>query len=266
MAETISTQRDARRPGDGALAWLANSWRILHISAALLALALSPRSYRRAHRDTIAYLLVTACAPNLLWSFLLSALISLVIIRIVVVTAVSYGLSQYALEMLIRVLVLELIPLAAVLLVALRVAVPPAAQIAALRRDGSHGPQSLDPEVLRRNALPLALATMFAVLLLAIVNCVIAAVLSYLSVHGFTLGALASFTRTFGRVFDPTVSLLFAVKTLLFSLAVGLLPVASVLVDRSPHRPRASVQLQAMVRLLYVVLLIEGVSLVGNYA
>lgn len=42
---------------------------------------------------------------NLLWSSLLSALISLVIIRIILVTAVSYGLSQYALEMLIRVLI-----------------------------------------------------------------------------------------------------------------------------------------------------------------
>ena len=96
-------------------------------------------------------------------------------------------------------------------------------------------------------------------------NCVIAAVLSYLSVHGFTLGALASFTRTFGRVFDPTVSLLFAVKTLLFSLAVGLVPVASVLVDRAPDRPRASVQLQVAVRVLYLVLLIEAASLIGNY-
>src|SRR6218665_3663179 len=41
----------------------------------------------------------------------LAALISLVLTRIVVVTALSYGLSRYALEMLIRVLVLELIPL-----------------------------------------------------------------------------------------------------------------------------------------------------------
>jgi hypothetical protein len=37
----------------------------------------------------------------------LSSLISLVIIRIVVVTAVSYGLSQYSMEMVVRVLVLD---------------------------------------------------------------------------------------------------------------------------------------------------------------
>ena len=54
------------------------------------------------------------------WFTALSALLSLVLIRIVVVTALSYGLSQYALQMVVRVLVLELIPLSAALFVALR--------------------------------------------------------------------------------------------------------------------------------------------------
>ena len=81
----------------------------------------------------------------------------------------------------------------------------------------------------------------------------------------FTVGGFASFTRVVGRVFDPSVSLLFALKTLFFGLAVGLMPVATVLVDRAPERPRASVQLQSVVRLLLLVVLIEAVSLVGNY-
>ena len=54
------------------------------------------------------------------WFTALSALVSLVIIRIVLVTALSYGLSRFALEMVVRVLVLELIPLSAALFVALR--------------------------------------------------------------------------------------------------------------------------------------------------
>ena len=64
---------------------------------------------------------------------MLSTLISLVVIRIVLVTALSYGLSQYALEMVVRVLVLELIPLAAALFAALRCTMPLAAEMAALR-------------------------------------------------------------------------------------------------------------------------------------
>ena len=72
----------------------------------------------------------------LLWFIVLSSLISLVIIRIVVVTAVSYGLSQYALEMVVRVLVLELIPLTAVVFAALRCALPNAAEILEMRMRG----------------------------------------------------------------------------------------------------------------------------------
>ena len=41
-----------------------------------------------------------------------------------VVTALSYGLSRYALEMVVRVLVLELIPLSAALFAALRSRMP----------------------------------------------------------------------------------------------------------------------------------------------
>ena len=247
-----------------ALAWLGVRWRIVHTSAVLLVLALSPSSYTRAHRDAIARNLVAACARNLLWSSLLSALISIVIIRIVLVTSISYGLSQYALEMLIRVLVLELIPLTAVLFVAVRIAVPSLVRIASSRPERPDA-RLLDPERLAREALPIAITTTFAVLLLATVSCVLAAVLAYFSVHGITAGGLASFTRTFGRVFDPTVSLLFGLKTLLFALAAGMLPVASALVDRIGAAPRASVMVQALVRLLFVILLIEVASLVGNY-
>jgi phospholipid/cholesterol/gamma-HCH transport system permease protein len=265
MAETTPTLPEpSRLMRQRALAWLGVRWRIAHTSAVLLVLALSPSSYTRAHRDAIARNLVAACARNLLWSSLLSALISIVIIRIVLVTSISYGLSQYALEMLIRVLVLELIPLTAVLFVAVRIAVPSLARIASSRPERADA-RLLDPERLAREALPIAITTTFAVLLLATVSCVLAAVLAYFSVHGITAGGLAPFTRTFGRVFDPTVSLLFGLKTLLFALAAGMLPVASALVDRIGAAPRANVMVQALVRLLFVILLIEVASLVGNY-
>jgi hypothetical protein len=65
-----------------------------------------------------------ATAPLLTWFVMLSALVSLVLIRIVVATSVSYGLSQYALEVLVRTLVLELIPLYAALFVAVRFSMP----------------------------------------------------------------------------------------------------------------------------------------------
>ena len=105
-------------------------------SARLLVLALSPSSYRGPNRVALAHHVVKDTAPILIWFTLLSSIISLVIIHIVVVTSVSYGLSRFALEMVVRVLVLELIPLTAAMFVALRCALPNAAEIAALHGRG----------------------------------------------------------------------------------------------------------------------------------
>src|SRR5574339_1072320 len=100
--------------------WLLGWWRITRFGAVIGVMALSPLSYSRAQRRTIARHIVLDTAPVLLWFTLLSSLICLVIARIVVVTALSYGLTQYAHEMLVRVLVIELIPLTAALFVAVR--------------------------------------------------------------------------------------------------------------------------------------------------
>jgi hypothetical protein len=42
-------------------------------------------------------------------------------------------------------------------------------------------------------------------------------------------GALVDYTRTVGRVFDPTVTIGFALKTVLFGLAVAVIPTAAIL-------------------------------------
>lgn len=248
-----------------ARAWFAGWWRIVHLAAQILVLAFSPASYREPNRAAIARRLVQDTAPILLWFTVLSSLISLVIIRIVIVTAVSYGLSQYALEMLVRVLVLELIPLAAAVFVALRVAISNAADIAALRARGAFDAvPDRAVDALRGEVLPRAMSGMFAVLLLAAVSCVVTALLAYLSVYGFTTGGFAAYTRTFGHVFNPAVSLIFAVKTLFFALAVALVPIATVMQQRR-GRLRASGELQGLVRLFLALLAIEAASLVGNY-
>ena len=93
--------------------WVRPWWRIVHLGALLLALATLPSTYRREARPALARHLVGATLPMLPWFTLLAALATLVIVRIVLVTALSYGLSQYALEMVVRVLALELIPLTA---------------------------------------------------------------------------------------------------------------------------------------------------------
>lgn len=256
--------------GRAATHWLLGGWRILLFGVMVLSLSLSPASYRRDNRYAIAHQIVLGTAANLIWFSVLSALVSLILIRIVVVTAVSYGLSRYALEMVVRMLVLELIPLSAALFVALRRTLPDGVELSELRARGeltALQDQGIDP--IRREFFPRAVAGMFSVWILAAVSCVISLVLAYLSIYGFTHWALAPYTRVVGQIFNPAVSMIFLLKTLFFSLAVSLIPMASSLYDTRSStlhsRSKAANELAAMVRLFSVILLIEIASLMGNY-
>lgn len=243
----------------GSTRWVARGWQALHGGAVLLVLALSPSSYDRASRPALARQLYFATVPLLPGFAVLAALISLILIRIVVVTATSYGLSHYALEMVVRVLVLELIPLSAALYVSVRCTVPGAAELA--RRGAALSLARLDP--IRRELLPRVVAGSLAVLLFAGVACVLATLLTYLAVYGVTLAAFAGFTRTLGQIFNPGVALIFGLKTALFSFAVALIPIVALLRGAAPTR--AGTELNSLVRVFSVVLLIEALSLVGNY-
>lgn len=245
--------------GRAALQWWHGTLRIVHLGAVLGVLALSPSSYARPRRPRLASHLVAGVMPVLPWFAVVSALLSLVIARIVIVTAASYGLDQYALGMVVRVLVLELIPLTAALFVAVRIAVPASAELARLRRSAGVGPVLLRDEV-----APRAAAALFAVLLLAALASVITLLLAYLLVHGFTPWGFERFTRQVGQVFTPAVSLIFVLKTLALGVAVAVIPAGSALHDRSPSP--LSLELQGLVRLLLAVLGVEVASLVGNYA
>jgi len=245
-------------------AWLSIWWQMVNTGAQVLVLALTPSSYRGANRAAIARFVYLDTAPILPWFTALAAVISLVIIRIVIVTADSYGLARYSVEMLVRVLVLELIPLAATVFAALYCALPHAADIARLRASGALDEltrRGVDP--LAREVLPRALGALFAALMLATTASVVAALLSYLSLYGFTTRALPGFTRVFGQVFDPAFSTVFVMKTALFALAVALIPVVSALRDLRPAR--TGIEMRCLVRLFVAILLIEAAALAATY-
>src|SRR5690606_1972973 len=62
-------------------------WHVVHMGAQIVVLALSPSVYtRNAHRSAVLTHLYAATAPLLTWFLVLSALVSLVLIRIVVAT------------------------------------------------------------------------------------------------------------------------------------------------------------------------------------
>jgi phospholipid/cholesterol/gamma-HCH transport system permease protein len=266
MASMVSWQGALAGTGRALLRWLTGWWHVVHFGAQLLVLAMSPSSYSYDHRLVLLRHIYLDTAPILGGFAVLCALASLVLTRIVVVTAMSYGLSQYALQLVIRVLVLELIPLTAALFVALRCTIPNGAQLSQMRRSGhlqALRRSGVDP--MRREVLPRVVAGMFSTVTLAALSCVVALALAYLAVYGFVVSGLPGYTRMFGQVFSPAVSLIFVLKTLFFSLAVALIPMASGLYDQADSGSRTSAELRGLVRMFAVILLVEVASLMGNY-
>jgi phospholipid/cholesterol/gamma-HCH transport system permease protein len=241
-----------------ALQWLREWWRLIHLSAIILVLAFTRSSYNAANRTRIYWHVYRNTAPILVGFALLCAILTVVLTRIVLVTALSYGLTQFALQVVIRVLVLELIPLTAALFVALRCTIPAATELTQMR-----GERNLQTDV-----LPRVLAGVLASITLAAQSCVVALVMAYLVGYGFNLAGLPDYTRMFGQVFSPAVGFIFVFKTLLFSLTVSLIPMASTLQEagNNPNRRLASsAEMRALVRMFVVLLAVEVISLIGNY-
>jgi phospholipid/cholesterol/gamma-HCH transport system permease protein len=251
--------------------YAASWWRMLHLGAVALVMAMSPSTYSRANRLATSTYIYNSTWQVLPWFTLLTALLSLVIIRIVLVTAQSYGLSRYALEMVVRVLVLELLPLSAAMFAALRAGMAFDANAMGLARSSLPGITTAQAATeatlrrLRRDLVPQVAANAFSVLSLAMVSSVIVLVLAYLNVYGLSHWGLPDYTRTVGRVFDPTVTIGFVFKTVLFGLAVAVIPSSAVLeLLRHPRQLRSNVQPGAL-RLLFVLLMIEAGSLAVRY-
>jgi phospholipid/cholesterol/gamma-HCH transport system permease protein len=267
MAAVTSIHQTLRELAGTVRHWLAGWWGIVRLGAQLLEMALTPSTYSGENWRNLAAHIVQDVTPMLAWFTVLTTLISLIVIRIVMVTAVSYGLTQYALEMVVRVLVLELIPLTAALFAALRCTIPNAAEVVTLRTQGRWDALTREgAEPMRREVLPRVASGLFSALMLAAVSCAVTLVVAYLSVYGPVTSGLAAYTRTVGHVFNPAVSLILGLKIVFLGVAVALVPMASVLDDApAGGRRRASAELAGLVRMFLVILLIEAASLVGNY-
>lgn len=227
--------------------WFRVWWRIIYFGAVMLVLALSPSSYDRDTRLRIAEHIYRNTWRVLPWFTVLCALLSLVLIRIVVVTAQSYGLSNLALELVVRVLVLELLPLGSALFVVVS--------------SGLLKPRACHEEADMVRYLPRIFGTLFSILMLAAVSSTMVLILAYLIVYGFSPWGLPDYTRMVGRVFDPMVLLIFCLKSVLFSSAVAVIPLASGLYSRSGD----DLMPEGTVRLFLVLAFIEAGTLAVKY-
>ncbi len=265
LGDSALSQLDPVRWSRSPLRWALGWWVVAQFAAQMLVLMLSPSSYRRSQRLAINQQLYLATAPLLPGFVALSALLSLVIIQIVVATAEAYGLSQYALDVLVRTLVVELLPLLVALFVALRFTMPSGEAVADLRQQGVlHGLWRGGGDPARDLLLPRVLGGVFSVVLLAALSAVLALVMTYVSIYGFTTWGFAAYTRAVGQVFTPAATLILGLKAFFFSLVVAILPIApNPHLDGAPLRRRD--EIGQLGRLFALILLIEVLSLVGNY-
>jgi phospholipid/cholesterol/gamma-HCH transport system permease protein len=272
MSVTVSMQRWLAQFVRGIHLAFREWLQLLQLGASLLVLTLTPANYNPSNRAQMARHLYVNTAPILLGFSIVCALVTVVLTRIVLVTAHSYGLTQYAVQVVIRVLILELIPLTAALFVALRNTIPDGAELLAMHANGEFDTTAaVDTAAMQKEVLPRVVAGLFSGATLAALSSVVVLIMAYLTSYGFTVSGLASFTRLFGQVFSPAVSLIFALKTLLFCLTVSLIPMASALYTIRGDRAvrvttvRTSAEMRGLVRMFAVILLIEMASLVGNY-
>jgi phospholipid/cholesterol/gamma-HCH transport system permease protein len=264
--------------GMGTARWMLGWWDIVYFGAQALVIALSPSSYRANTAGIVARHIYLGVGSILPWYSVLAAVVSLVITRIVVVTALSYGLSQYALEMVVRVLVLELLPISAALFVALRYMAPISSDVANMQRESQLASWRDDQTVLRDELMPRVLAGVVSVLTLTAVSAVLALIIAYVVVYGLSPWGFDAYTRMVGRVFGPAIALGFAVKSLLFSLAVGVIPIAASMLNESmAHSSKekvraarvglnlAGISESSLVRLFLVIFMIEASTLMIRY-
>ena len=244
------------------------SWRrLFRFSGFATVAALSPSAYGPAARS-VAVRQIYLTAWKVLPGYLaFSALLSLVIIEIVRSTAHAYGLSQYALELVLRVLVIELIPLLTALFVALRSGAAIGAEVALMRVSGElddHDGTAAGP--LHAELVPRIAAAALSIFALTTLSVALAMYLSYTLFFGGSNAGFIVYTRVVGHVFDIPILAGFLLKCLLFGLAVALIPLATGLeAERGDLRTVPAAVLAGLMKLFLAIGLIEVLSLMVKY-
>ncbi|NWG86049.1 MAG: ABC transporter permease [Hydrogenophilaceae bacterium] len=254
------------RSGDILIARFSPMARMLSFGGIALAGIFSPRLYNSATR-TVVEKQIYFTAWQILGSFsLFAALLSLILIQIAVTAARNYGLGDLALEVVLRFLVIELLPLVTALFVALRSGAAINAEIALMNINNEiQALADVGVDALRLEFLPRVIGGVLSVLALTAVVSLIAMLIAYVSLYGLETSGLAAFSQILGQVFSPLQVLGLWLKCLMFGLAVTVIPIAAGL--EAPHKLFfAPIAVHTgMVRLFFALMLIEVGSLAITY-
>jgi phospholipid/cholesterol/gamma-HCH transport system permease protein len=254
------------RRGAAALS-LWRTWRgIFSFAGKVLVTAMSPKAYNSATRMVVIKQIYFTAWQILLPFTLFSALLSFVLITIVVEQANTYGFGNLALELSVRVLVLEILPLLTALFIALRSSTAINTEIALMRiHNELDALEAVGVDTMRLEFMPRVIAGIVSVLALTALTSTLALVLAYLAVYGFQVWSIPEFNLIMGKVFSGSVLLVLWLKCLAFGLAISVIPLAAGLNTPKMLFMAPISVLQGMVRLFFVLMLIEVASLALIY-
>jgi len=248
------------------LGWFMAWWRAVLFGFAAAAAALSPSIYSPRTRN-LAVRQIYYTAGQVLPGFtLFTVLLSVIIIQITISLARDYGLAPFALELVFRAIVLEMVPFLTAMFVALRSGSAICTEIAMMEVSGELDEiraANLDPY--EREFVPRIAASAVGVFALTVVSSTLVCAMTYLVMYGDSPWGFAEYTRTLARVFSPAVLAGFAFKSLAFGAVVAVIPISAGLhATRDPKSAPIAV-MGGMVRLFIALWIIEGIALAIKY-
>ncbi len=246
--------------------WFAVGYGTFAFLGRALLLLLDRATWNQATFDVVIKQ-VYFTAVQILHVFLGYALIiSWLIVTIILSTAREFGLTEFAMEMTIRVLVLELLPFLTALFVALRSGSAINTEVALMRVNNELDALAhCKVPPMQFEFLPRLIGGVVSVVALASLAGLLALLLAYLSIYGVSMAGFEAFTRTVAKIFDFRIVAGLAAKCALFGLAVTLIPVTAGLeTPKKLFMVPVSV-LRGMMRVFFAIVAIEVLSLALKY-
>ena len=247
--------------------WFRAWGHVARFALAAFAAAFSRETYTPITRATALQQVYFAAWQPLPGFILFSALLSLVVIQVTITAARGFGLAGYALELVFRVLVLELVPFVTALMVALRSGSAINTEVALMHASGTlEAMEKARVDPMQREFVPRLVATALSVLSLTVLSSAIALAVAYLVMYGVSPWGFAEYTRTFAGVYSLPILAGSALKAISFGVVVAAIPIAAGLQATPSLASAPGAVMGGMVRLMLALALIEIVSVAVKYA
>lgn len=254
------------RAGIAMLAALHEGAFVVRFAYAALAAAMSPSIYRVAIRGITRRQICYTAIDVLPWFVAVGAAFLWVLMAVLLGFARAQGFGQLGLELILRVVPLEVIPFGTALFVALRSGAAISAEIAMRRSRREFERLEADGgDAMRDVFIPRIVACGFSVAALTSIANALSFLLAYVAMFGLAPDGFDEFTLAVGHVFTLPMVVGLVVKCALFGILVAVVPIASAIAMRPGEDQVPAAVMRCLVRLFVSIGLLQALSLVSKY-